>query len=68
MAELCGEQSIYKSKSSLNQPTIEQTLNGQFREVVGLENDNIIRDDNIIWDQTKAIDIEKWSICRGGRL
>ena len=40
------------------------TLNGPFREVIGLGSWNML----IGWDPNKAIDIGEWSICGGGRL
>ena len=54
------------SKTSLSRPTTGATLNGPFREVVGIRVKISLW--LIVWDRNKAIDIAKWSICGGGRL
>ena len=47
------------SKTSLNRATTGLTLNGPFKEVIGL---------GTLWDPNEAIDIRMWSICGGGQL
>ena len=56
---------VIYSKTSLNRPTMEPTLNGPFREVVCLVRLCL---QWISWDPNKAIDIEGWSICGCGRI
>ena len=51
---------------------MKPTLNGPFREVVGLGSYKIVTMVFvvcvIIWDPNKAINIREWSICVGGWL
>ena len=61
----------YYSKTSLNRPTVGLTLNGPFREVIGLGSfeyhyNGIVW--VIVWDPNKASAIGEWSICGGGQL
>ena len=56
------------SKHSLNRPTTGPTLNGPFKEVVGLGSLNMLIYNGNGWDRNKAIAIDKWWICGGGRL
>ena len=58
---------IYTVKQ-LNLPTMEATLSGPFREVVGVVSRNMCRGDRL--GSNKAIDIGSPAVhfCRGGRL
>ena len=56
----------HDSKIFLNRTAMGPTLNGAYREAVGL----VVRIKlwAILWDPNKAIDIRRWMIYVGGRL
>ena len=65
MTELSSEY----SKTSLNQPTMRETLNGPFKEVVGLGSQNIVT--LVLYGRSFGTQIKQsiqWSIGEGGQL